>query len=154
MHKLLFALSTALFVLAGCSDDNDDNNNGGGNGNNVSADYSGIYSGNVLNEASGFFGNDTTTEFARVRVYKDDGGHYMFNVNPVDDEDSTKVYFNNAGELMADESINQMGTVTDWTTEASINGTKLDVLVDVVSSVPAAQIEIGRLKVTGILDKE
>jgi outer membrane protein assembly factor BamE (lipoprotein component of BamABCDE complex) len=151
MRKILIAALALSFALTSCSDDDD--NNGGGN-NNVPNNYSGTYNGDLLFVTTGTFGDETFTENSTMIVHKDADGHYIWAVN-LEETDSTKAYFNKNGYVKHEESLNQLGTVTSITLEAQyVSGNKMEVDGLQVIEVPAAQVELSRTEISGIMNKQ
>lgn len=154
MRKILFAALALSFVLTSCSDDDDNNNNNGGGNSNLPSDYSGTYEGDLLFVTTGTFGDESFTEESTMVVHKDADGHYIWAVN-LEETDSSKVYFNNNGKVKHEESLNQLGTVTSIELEAQwMSGNKMEVDGLQVIEVPAAQVELSRTEISGIMNKQ
>lgn len=154
MRKILFAALALSFVLTSCSDDDDNNNNNGGGNSNLPSDYSGTYEGDLLFVTTGTFGDESFTEESTMVVHKDADGHCIWAVN-LEETDSSKVYFNNNGKVKHEESLNQLGTVTSIELEAQwMSGNKMEVDGLQVIEVPAAQVELSRTEISGIMNKQ
>lgn len=150
MRNIFFAAALLSLVSIGCSDDDDDNN-----GPSIPNDYSGVYSGLTNTITSGtLFGEDTISENITLVITKDSDGHYIWAPSALGD-DSTKVYFDMTGKMTHSEDANQLGTVTAVSYELQYMADyKMDADFLQTISVPAANVELGRAEITGILTRQ